>query len=487
MRVTSSILSLFICFGLFSCQEDKELFNATNSFVRFHFFTDNDNYPLEFPQNRASQLEKNEFTHISTKPLKIPIAITGLLQTTPTDVFYSVTTVGTYSDFSFNSPGKLTIPAGKLVDTLLINFNSNWTDFNVNKIKLKITSTSNPLLQIGWPNNTQKNDEFTITLGNLTTTRYALTSNLYEIQGNANEEVTIPIQFTNPIVSQQIGNFNFLTASVVPVSLCDNITNNAQFTLTKEPLVAGSMTLNYTFKLTQAISNPVRVKIELNNGLPNFVRNGISEANVFKAENVTRSGDPAANWYNTADNFHRNYGKAWYFNTTVNQCRWGVTFSTFTKPVLVSSSSPFNNGNGNHRFRIGYKSPTNIGTNPFDFVRYYAGASAESPGFTIPKALEFFPDNGNSATNGVVKVIPQTLVFLKLSNDQPVSVPICGGGTYWFDPINNRRVMYLEIRCDETQINGNNNVIRQMYIYSNNNSNTNPANLTVPCSNRLNL
>lgn len=484
MKAINYFVGLFFAVLALGCQKEAIEFETAESFVRFHFLVDNDKFPLEFPFYEGDKPEIDVYTHLSTKTLKIPIAITGPLQNTPTDVYYSVETEGDYKDFSFNSPNKISIPAGKLVDTLRIQFNSNWSTPNTNKIKLKLNQVSNPSIRIGWANNHKKNDVFTIILGDLTTTRYNLESNLYEIQGLANEEFLIPIQFTNSVVAQQIANFNFLTASVAPLSLCENTLNPISYTLTREPFVNGSTVLYYKFKLISATLNPVNVKVILNNGLADFVRRGISQANIYKTENTVRQGDVAAQWYNISDNFHRNYGKSWYLDVTQNRCRW-QTFQTFTKPVVVPRGSVFDNGNGYHKYRIGYKSPTNLGTNPFDFVRFYGGASNVSPAFTMTTALEFFPANGNSTTTGTVKVIPQTLVFIKLSNDQTVSVPICGSGNYYFDPANNRSVIFLEIRCDETQINGNNNVVKRMYIYNNDNSIANPADLTTDCATRI--
>ena len=200
-----------------------------------------------------------------------------------------------------------------------------------------------------------------------------------------------------------------------------------------------------------------------------------------------REGNPAANWYNLADSFYRTFGKSWYFNTTDGICKWS-SFFAITKPVPVPAGSPFDNGQGYHKYKIGFVANNlPVGTNAFDFNRFYDGTNVSSPAFTIREALEFFPANGNSLTNGVVKVIPQTLIFVRTSNNTSVPLPICGSGNYNFNSVLNRWEMYLEIHCDETAINGNSDVVRAMYIYSNNNNSANPTNLTIPCSNRVTL
>ena len=69
-----------------------------------------------------------------------------------------------------------------------------------------------------------------------------------------------------------------------------------------------------------------------------------------------------------------------------------------------------------HAFRIGFNSP-NAGrtTNSLNLKRWFENEYTdedESPGFNIPQALEFYPDNnGTSATSGVVKVVSQDLLI----------------------------------------------------------------------------
>ena len=479
------IVLVCIIFGN-GCTKQNDDFTANYNFIRFGLLLDVNNNPIQFPAIRPELREVNIYKTDKISDIKIPIIMTSLLQDKPTEVIYEVVNEGNFFDFTISPSAKITIPAGKLVDTIRIKFNSRWTIPDTNKIKLKIISTSNPDLKIGWNNRAVKLDQITIVLGNLDVRKYNFLKNIYTISGQANEELLIPIQFSQPISNASIGSFNFVNAEFSSFSLCDATSNAFQYTITREPFADGATTIFYKLKILQTISQPTNLKLTLNAGLPNYVPTGITATFIRKDSN-TSVGNPAANWYNTADVFYRTFGKSWYFNATDNRCRW-QNFFALTKPVPVPAGSIYDNGQGFHKFKIGFvgNAPP-IGTNPFDFTRFYNGTSTESPAFTIPEAIEFFPDNGNSAAGGTVKIIPQIVTFIKLSNDAPVQVPICGSGNYYFNSAFNRWEMFLEIRCDESAINGNNNAIKRMYIYSNNNNTANPPNLTAPCPSRISL
>ena len=473
---------------LINCSEKEFDTQKNYDFVHFGLLVDANNRILTFPQVNASIPETDAYTHISTKTIKVPVIISSFLSNAPTEVFYSVTTEGTFSDYQILPIQKVSIPAGKLVDTLRISFNSRWQVANINKIKLKITSTSNPNLRLGFDNATRKMDNLTITLGDLSKIKYNFSQNSYIIQGNVNEELLIPINFSQEISNQLIGNFNFINAQFVPVSACDGSSGSFQYTLIRQPIIDGASQIFYKLKVLSTSPSAANLKLTLNTGLTDFEIFGISITNINKNVNLFRQGDPAAFWYNTADALNRTYCRPWYYDPATMACRYGNLAQMFTKPVSVPIGSAFDNGFGYHKFKIGFVGNTPpIGTNPFDFQRFYGGASNASPAFTILEALEFFPENGTSLTNGIVKVVPQTLTFVKLSNNQNINVPICGSGAYYFNSTTNRFEMYIDINCDETAINGNSNVVRSMYIYRNNAASATPANLPIACSNRITL
>ncbi len=474
-------MSIFV-----GCTKQEQDFSENFDFIRFGLLLDVNNKPIQFPEVRPDLKEVARYKTDRISTIKIPVVMTSLLQDKPTDVFYEVVSEGDFSDYTISPINKITIPAGKLIDTIQIKFNSRWITPDINKIKLKIKSTSNPNLRIGWNNRAEKLDEITIVLGNLDVRKYNFKQNIYSLSGQANEELLIPIQFSQPISNASIGSFNFISAQFSPFSLCDNTNNNFQYSITREPFSDGATTIFYKIKILQTTTQPTNLKLTLDSGLPNFESTGITTTFIRKDTN-TSVGNPAGNWYNVADPLYRTYGKSWYFNVADNACRW-QSFFAFIKPVPVPLGSLYDNGQGFHKFKIGFVGNTlPIGTNPFDFSRFYGSAKVESPAFTIPEAIEFFPTNGNSTTTGTVKIIPQTLTFVRISNDSSVQIPICGSGNYYFNSVFNRWEMFLEIRCDETALNGNNNVVKRMYLYSNNNNTGNPANLTMACSNRITL
>ena len=484
-KIASSLLLLFL---FVNCTKDEDSKVPDNNFVRFSLLLDKNGEIIDYPKVLSNVPETAIYNHVSTKIIKIPVILTSNLRTSPLDVFYEVQTEGNFTDFTIAPQGKITIPVGKLIDTVRININSRWQGVNSNKIFLKIVRTSDPSVNIGWKNPNFKMDKVTINLGDLSKTRYFFNQNLYNIVGSLNEEVLIPIQFSQPVTNAMVGNFNFILPQFTPISNCDGVGSSFNYLLEKLPFIDGATKIFYKFKVLSTTQFAANLRLTLNTGLTDFIIFGTAVTNIRKPDQIVRQGNPAANWYNVADALNRNYGKAWFFSTTDGFCRWSNTFQTFTKPVPVSIGSEFDNGQGYHKFKIGYVANNlPVGTNPFDFVRFYNGASVESPAFTIREALEFFPDNGTSTTSGTVKVIAQTLTFIKTANSATVGVPICGIGNYSFNSVLNRWEMYLEIHCNETAINGNPDVVRAMYIYSNNNNNSNPVNLTIPCSNRINL
>jgi hypothetical protein len=333
-------------------------------------------------------------------------------------------------------------------------------------------------------------DELTITLGELDKTFYFFENTLYNISGTVGEEIIIPIGFTQPITNAMVGNFDFIDEIFTQLSACESVGSSFNYSLQQLPFTNGSMKINYKLTVLSNTAFPANLKLTLNSGITNFIVGTTSTSNVKKELSINRQGDVAKNWYDVSNSLYRTFGKAWYYSPADGFCRWS-TFSTFTKPVPVAQGSEFDNGQGYHKYKVGFISPNfPLGTNPFDLQRYYnfnTTLSNSSPGFTIREALEFFPENGNSTTKGVVKVIAQNLVFVRNSDSKNISIPICGSGTYSFDSTNNRYVIYLELHCDETAIGGSSDAIKPMYIYNNNNNSTNPPNLNIACPNRVNL
>lgn len=484
MKDIKRLLVCFVFVLAFSCQyEDR--FVLTPSFVRFSMLVDNNGVLLNYPAVRPGLVDVNTYTHRSTQSIKIPIQLSGAARKDALEVFYEVSSEGSFTHFNVQPQQSITLLPGQFVDSLTIHFTERWVEADVNIIKLKITHTSDPELRIGWPNSFNKMDELSIVLGDLTVNRYRFLQNFIELRDD-NPNPIFSVRYDQPVTMDEVQAFEWLDSQFQMISLCDGMGATFDYTISLIPWNGAQNVVNYQLNISSLPSQESLLRIKLLDNLPGFMLFGNSEINVHRTYSVNRQGDVASNWYNVSDALHRTFGRAWYFDNAQGICRWS-SFSSFTVPVAVPTNSPMNNGQGWHRFRIGFIGPNPpIGTNPFDFRRFYENASVTSPAFNMPQVIDFFPSGGNSSTQGEVKILPQTLIFQRTNGTQ-VRVPICGGGTYHWDAPTQRWIMYLEIRCDETQINGQNNVVRQMYIYSNNLNNTTPPNLSVPCSNRISL
>lgn len=484
IKIIIAILFLLLFIG--ACTENSNEQEEYN-FVRFGLLVNPNGQIIEYPNAKQNIPETDTYNHVTIRTIKIPVVLTSKLKNTPTDVFYEINTEGNFNEFVASPQNKITIPAGKLVDTLRITFKNNWKEANANKIKIKIIGTSDPSITIGWPNSVKKMNMLTINLGDLEKTRYFFNQNIYSLAGVENEELLIPILFSQPVTNAIIGNFNFIKPTFEVLSACDGLGSSFKYSLERMPFTDGVSQIFYKFKLLETTPFASNLKLNLNIGLNNFILFGANQTSLLKPLNVNRQGDVAVNFYNSADLFYRTFGKAWYFNTSTNLCDWS-DFNTFTKPVPVPLDSEFDNGKGFHKYRIGFvANNAPIGTNPFDLRRFYAGANVSSPGYTVMQALDFFPDNGTSTSKGIVKIVPQVLSFIKTSNGATINIPICGSGNYFYESVKNRWVIYLELHCDETLLNGNSDVIKPMYIYSNNNGYADPDALSLPCPKRSNL
>jgi hypothetical protein len=132
-----------------------------------------------------------------------------------------------------------------------------------------------------------------------------------------------------------------------------------------------------------------------------------------------------------------------------------------------------------HAFKIGFNAfanPTST-TNSFNLKRWFNGesiSSVNSPGFNIPTAIEFFPENGNSLTNGRALIIPQFLTIAG-RNGNSYNIAISGEGTY-SEISTGLFEIALELRATNDDLFGG-TVTSEYRLYSNN-SYTEPDPLT---------
>jgi hypothetical protein len=480
------ITSLFV-FTTLGCSIDSFDPTENYNFVRFSLLVNSNGQIISKPNSSSNIEESVTYTHRSLSKVTIPV----LLSTKPLDkavtLKFQVSNSGNYTDYSISPQNnQLTFQPDQLKDSIVITFNSRWPVQDAGSINLNLLSIDDPSLSIGWSRQLKRMDKVTINLGDLSKTNYYFDKTTYGIEGRVNEELDIPLLFSQPISKKDLGTFNFISSAFVPISDCEGEGGTFQYSLTPQPFVDGAQVIIYKLKILETTSLPSKLQLKLNSGLIDFLPSGISTTDISKPLIDNRSGDPAANWYDVADGLYRHYGKAWYKDPTTGLCRWS-TFNTFVKPVTVPSNSPFNNGKGYHKYRVGYVSPNlPIGTNPFDLRRFYNGASVNSPGYNIPEALEFFP-NPSNANKGLVSIVAQTLTYIRTSDAKTVNIPICGSGDYEYDPIIKQWKMYIELHFDESAIGGSKDAIKPMYLYSNNLNGTNPEDLTIPCPLRIDI
>ena len=491
MKVIKGIL-IFLILVNWSCDEEALPETILNqSFVRFSFQVNQNNEVLEFPEQSSRALELSEYTLDKRDTLKIPViaSISNLLKEILTVNFeteFSSEFINTNFDVFPNSnllQFTEDIPSDTIVVVPKTRFDNNLQE----SINFKLTSSSNPDFILGYPRETLKLDEFQINIAGTQPINYSLEEVNFNLNGQSGESLTFDVVFDQLVSEVDVENLDFISTEFVQFSCDEGLLSEFQFELTRQPITELKQKMTYTLSLTESAQDfGTTLNIILNEvDNDNFNRKGNNLLSITTADQpIVRSGDPASHWYNISDIFHRTYGKAWYFDSTDQACDW-QNYQSFTRPVEVEPGSEFDNGQGFHRYKIGFRNiitnpgGNTIGTNPFNFRRYYDGASVLSPAYNQIESIEFFPENGDNPLQGSVKVISQTLVFIL--DDTQINVPICGSGTYEFNASENRWEIFLTIVADESEINGNNEVEKQMFIYTENIL-EDPNNINKDCS-----
>jgi|GEM_PF-5914890 len=473
-----------LLFSLWAC-EDKALPEATleESFVRFSFKVSQNDEVLVYPQQSLSAVEIGEYAFAKRDTLSIPVIASSRDQLSENlevefqTVFSSDFIHNNFEIYPVNQ--KLQFSKNTPTDTIKVLPLTRFEDLNQEFIKFNLTSVSNPVFNLGYNRDFLPLDEFTLNINNTQPVTYALENKIFSLSGETGENIQFDIIFDQLVSQDDIEGLAFLSTEFVQFSCDEGLGADFEFSLIQNTIEGSSKTLTFNLSLTEeAPSFGTTLNINLNPvDSPNFERQGNTLITASTPEEpVMRTGDPASHWYNVNNIFHRTFGKAWYFDADDDLvCEW-QDFATFTRPVDVEPGSEFDNGQGFHKYKIGFRNiianPNGnvIGTNPFNFRRYYDGASTLSPAYNQLESIEFFPENGSNPNQGSVKIISQTLVFLVDENDVEVqyNIPICGSGTYSFDAAENRWEIFVNLIADETAIGGSPNAEKKMYIYSEN-------------------
>src|SRR6218665_83319 len=425
---------LFIGVLLTSCsKEDYRLGSEIDPYLRFNFLANSNNVPLEYPAVNGSLTPKSNYVNTSIKTLKIPVALTTRnLNNTVTANFSAVSSTGDTESFTVNPVNQLTFQGTKLTDTIAVSFDKRWTANQ--SITLKLETVSDPEVHIGNRNTQYPNDTFKIDLAAITT-NYTFPTNQILVKGEVGETVDFKVNFPN----------GFFPSEIEKASIF-KFQNGFEYSLTHDDYGDNRSSITYHLTLLEDIQNDdarFESKITLVN-IPNYNATGTIALTIVKPIKTSRDiqAYPASKFTDPTNAFYLTYGEHWFNNNT--NCAW-MTFNALTFPVVVTKDDPnailySDKGTTNPNddvyhdaFKIGFNVATGTNTvNSFGLKRWFSNESnsaAVSPGFNITSALEFFPANGNSKTQGTVLVIPQDIT-IGSSATNTYQIAISGDGTY---------------------------------------------------------
>ena len=493
MKDIKTIIILLITVVLFgSCSEDKPIVfdNSIGKFVQFKLQVDANNDIIEAPKVDISTKTVSNYTKNNFNVLKIPVTLTTKsLEDELTVSFTSEIT--NVQGIDISPANTLIFTPEKRVDTIYVNFNQRWNEAENPQIKFQLESASDPDVQLGIPNDINPNNELTINFSDVDFIYQFEGTNAVEIIGNIDEKVILNVFFPNGYVSSEIDN----------ISLLSEQSSNFNSTLERGPLIDDKR-VRYEFTVIEDInfeSQEFEAVFELA-ALNNYTLIGSDEFRIRKPITIDRdnSVNTANNFYDLSNPFYRTYGETWMDFNTDGICSW-VGFFAFTYPVVVDANHPnavLFDDNGttdpnddvyHHAFRVGFNSPNpGTTTNSFNLKRWFTNESTDeinSPGFNIPEALEFFPENGNSTTNGTVSVIEQDLI-ISGTNGNTYTIRIEGNGTYQMISAGLYEID-LTLQLTNDQLFGGASLVK--YKIYNNSNYTDPEDLNEDCKQPVTL
>ncbi|WP_178991132.1 hypothetical protein [Winogradskyella schleiferi] len=488
MKAIKIITILITLSFIWTCSNDdvnKTYSNTNGEFVRFFMLVNSNNDVLQYPQVNGGLQPVSEYTKDNIKTLKIPVALTSAELSGNVTVNYEALISG-LSGVTIQPQNNVTFTPTKLVDTIFVNFTERWDIANNPELKFTLLSASDPNITIGMPNNDAQNDVLTIDFDALNFTYRFPSPNQKEIIGSAGETVNFSVEFPD----------GYLPSEINATDLISETSSNFGYTLS-EPSFTNSSQVDYTLTVVEDIQLDeleFRTVFQLND-LMGYTVNGSTNYTIKKPIVTIRDNSvyTANQFINLSDQFHRTYGEHWFDSNEDGVCSWQAYFA-FTYPVIVESTNPnavlFDDMGTpdtaddvyHHAFRIGFNSPNTTGTtNSFDLRRWFDNESsnqANSPGFNIPEALEFYPTNGTSTTGGFIQVIEQDLLISSNTGTQHI-ISISGNGTYSEISPGLFEIL-LEFNATNNELFGGTRT--DIYRIYSNNSYTEPAPLTDGCN-----
>ncbi|KQB37067.1 hypothetical protein [Flavobacterium aquidurense] len=483
------IIFLFsIVIALASCSKDDYRLDAQNidPFVRFNFLTSGAGVPLEYPAVSTTIQPAASYENKSVKILKVPVTLTSTTLKTPVTVNFSAFTSGNPDTFTLEPASELVFQGNKLTDTIYLSFDKRWA--NKQTITLKLERASDENIHVGNLNTYAANDIFTINLQDISTT-YTFPVKDFIVKGEIGETIDFKVNFPNGFFPSEIEN-----ASIFKFQ------NGFEYSLTHDDYGDNRSSITYHLKLLEDIQNDdarYETKINLIN-IPNYTATGNVGITVVKPIKSPRDiqANPASKFSDPANAFYLTYGEHWFNNN--GTCSW-QTFNALTFPVVVTKDNEnailySDKGTANPNddvyhdaFKIGFNVATGTNTvNSFGLKRWFSNennSAAVSPGFNITSALEFFPANGNSKTQGTVLVIPQDITIGSSATNTHV-IAISGDGTYKEISAGLYEISF-ELKLTNDKLFGG--TVSTQYRMYNNRVYPKPAALNIPCPKEVTL
>ncbi|MBW1655773.1 hypothetical protein [Flavobacterium quisquiliarum] len=426
-----SIVSIVL--ALFSCSKDDYRLDTTvDPFVRFNFMVNSNNIPIEYPVVNTTTIPIETYENQSVRVLKIPVSLTSKNLKEAVTVNFSSSTSGDSNSFSVEPKNTLRFEGTKLTDTIYLSFEKRWTDKQ--SITLQLENASDPEIHIGNLNSYAPNKTFTVNLGSINTV-YTFPVSQLIVKGEVGETIDFKVNFPNGFIPSEIENANIF-----------KFQNGFEYSLTHDDYGTNRSSITYHLTLLEDIQNDdarYESKITLVN-TPNYIATGSTGLTIVKPIKSPRDiqANPASKFTDPTNAFYLTYGEHWFNNN--GNCTW-QTFNALTFPVVVTKDNEnailySDKGTANPNddvyhdaFKIGFNVASGTNTvNSFGLKRWFSNESnsaAISPGFNITSALEFFPANGTSKTEGTVLVIPQDITIGSSATNTHV-IAISGEGTY---------------------------------------------------------
>lgn len=424
---------LFTALLYISCsKDDYKIGSEIDPYLRFNFLVKSDNTPLEYPAVNGNLVPQSTYENKAIKTLKVPVALTTRALKGTVTANFSAETNGASDSFSLKPVNQLSFQGSKITDTIFVSFDKRWTKDQ--SITLKLETVSDPDIHIGNLNTEYPNNTFKIDLTSVAT-NYTFPVTQYNIKGEIGEKIDFKVNYPNGFFPEEIENAEIF-----------KFQNGFEYSLTHDDYGDNRTSVNYHLTLLEDLQNDdVRYESKLTLiNIPNYTATGninLTIAKPIKSERDVQAY-PASKFTDPTNAFFLTYGEHWFNNN--GNCAW-MTFNALTFPIIVTKDDPnailySDRGTTNPNddiyhdaFKIGFNVASGTNTvNSFGLKRWFSNESnsaAISPGFNITSALEFFPANGNSKTEGTVLVIPQDIT-IGSSATNTYQIAISGEGTY---------------------------------------------------------